>query len=217
MEGYVFSFTAKTIHLFALEYAILCRRLSPIFGLLVFQVVLAAYYLDMKVESLLFDNARMNDDSHTSLQFLPNQKDMDYCRRHNYVADRKTADIRLDVPSNRSARPFSLQRIDFEPHFSKSCTSVLELLDAVKYGQRQWIDERIQHMSSQKQESTPSYFVPYGCHIPVLSPDAICAVLEKFSHVVMLGDSLLRHVSTELECLKFENDFLSLTFVLVEN
>jgi hypothetical protein len=126
--------------------------------------------------------------------------DFEVCRADNYVADRTKGDIYQQVPSDQTARPFSLRPEDFQrnhpqPHHRKECSSAQELLKAIKYGQRQWDEEDLQNSTDWVQkEQVPSVFVPHECTIPLLSPQRMCSILRRFSHVVFLGDSLTRHV-----------------------
>ena len=43
-------------------------------------------------------------------------------------------------------------------------------------------------------EEHPSYFVPKGCDIPFLSPNELCTTLDKYSQILVVGDSLSRHM-----------------------
>ncbi|CAB9514370.1 expressed unknown protein [Seminavis robusta] len=130
---------------------------------------------------------------------------IEFCTGNNYVAPwaYKTHIDRL-VPSEESARNFSLQRQHFEPNNNKQpeCTTVTDLLQAVRNGRRQWnephlntdVTELVNPQYWEEQEVTPSRFFPDQCDIPLLSPDQMCDVLGQFSHILFLGDSLERHM-----------------------
>ena len=54
-------------------------------------------------------------------------------------------------------------------------------------------------------EWSRSYFEPFQCAPRWLSADEVCAVLHKFSYVLFLGDSILRHISQGLFMLMTED------------
>jgi len=66
-----------------------------------------------------------------------------------------------------------------------------DTLQAVARGQRRW-DEK--NLTLLQKEQHPSSFIPHQCSIPYYPPDQACEVLNRFSHVIIQGDSLSRHL-----------------------
>ena len=146
-----------------------------------------------------------------------------YCNNNNYIVPKQgpnkntgagaaEEDSHIVSPPSLTTsqkrqlkRPFSLQPEAFfgnnnHQQTSKECTSVQELLHAISNGKRKWIDDTIDQLDDTiddnlvKKEQYPSYFVPSGCHVPMLTGNQNCDILQKFAHVVFLGDSLQGHV-----------------------
>ena len=135
----------------------------------------------------------------------PQLDHLEYCNQHNFIPQAGEADI--DRTINNSF-PFSIQKEDFQSHHSNPCKTTAELLDAIKYGRRRWASHvEAQNLSLLQRESVPSFFVPHGCDIPFYSPKSMCDVLNRFSHVVMQGDSLSRHAHGGL-LMGFRNDLI---------
>lgn len=122
--------------------------------------------------------------------FFPKQDDIDYCTEHNFLPHPQAAIFERD---KNTSRIFSIRASDFVPHHASTCSSVEDAVNAIRYGSRQW-DPQYQHLSLLERESIPSTFIPYECDLPVHSPKQMCQVLNRFSHVIIQGDSLSRHV-----------------------
>lgn len=114
------------------------------------------------------------------------------CIESNYI--RPTSPV-VDVSGGEAANshpPFSIRQTkDFERHHSRECQTSDELLRAIRDGHRVW---DATNMSLLQRERLPSTFVPFGCDIPISSSDDMCETLNRFSDVVILGDSMGRHV-----------------------
>ena len=116
---------------------------------------------------------------------------MEYCRHNNFMPQAGEAEIKRNM---NNSFPFSIQKEDFQSYHSRPCETVQELLGAIRDGRRRWPSHiEAQNLSLLEREKIPSSFVPHGCDIPFFSPKSICQVLNRFSHVVMQGDSLSRH------------------------
>lgn len=132
--------------------------------------------------------------------------DVRFCQANNFVAlPEETGGIRKN-PNN--TRRFSIRNQDFLPHHSRTCESVEELLSAISLGIRYW-DEQVEkeNMSLLEKENYPSTFFPHRCDIPLYSPHQMCSVLNKFSHIVIQGDSLSRHLQGGL-LMSLRNDLV---------
>ena len=72
-----------------------------------------------------------------------------------------------------------------------SCQSIDEYLLSVKYGTRSW--PTTAHSGD---ETKPSLFLPYKCYTPTLPPSKTktCTILNQYSHVIFMGDSIGRHL-----------------------
>ena len=77
-----------------------------------------------------------------------------------------------------------------------ACSTVAQLLDAVKYGRRVWDGATTEQtgLSRAALEALPSRFSPKRCAIPFFTPARACAAFARFSRVLLLGDSLHRHL-----------------------
>eukprot|EP00588_Corethron_pennatum_P014374 CAMPEP_0194278358 /NCGR_PEP_ID=MMETSP0169-20130528/10416_1 /TAXON_ID=218684 /ORGANISM="Corethron pennatum, Strain L29A3" /LENGTH=158 /DNA_ID=CAMNT_0039022513 /DNA_START=716 /DNA_END=1191 /DNA_ORIENTATION=- len=119
---------------------------------------------------------------------VPEATDIVFCKANNFIM---TEVGKIEKTTNNSAA-FSIRTQDFQIHHLQSCKSTSELLGAIQNGSRQWdiTDEDMHDISILKREKIPSTFVPSGCNIPLYSPDDICEVLNRFSHVIIQGDSL---------------------------
>jgi hypothetical protein len=115
--------------------------------------------------------------------FFPNKDNMNICNNSNFVL----------VGQKAERRPFSLQVENFIlPSDRPHCLSSREIISAIKYGERRW--KYNVPMNMVEKEILPSSFSPSKCKIPTLSPQNICRIMSKFSQIVLLGDSLMRHV-----------------------
>jgi hypothetical protein len=130
---------------------------------------------------------------------VPNSHDFGICNESNNVRNRD---------GTATSRPFSLRPQDFvSHHHTRECSSVHDFQTAVKFGVRRW-EAAQQNRSLVEKETVPSTFVPHGCDIPVLSPQKLFALMDRFSHVAILGDSLSRHLQGGIH-VGLKNDFVS--------
>ena len=96
------------------------------------------------------------------------------------------------VQSVKNTRRFSIRKQDYQPTHSKACGTSDELLNAVAMGKRRWDDDvETANLTLRQKEDYPSSFIPHQCYIPYYQPDQICDVLNRFSHVIVQGDSLI--------------------------
>ena len=134
-------------------------------------------------------------------EFVPNTHHFRVCMQSNNVLPRNGLDS--------STRPFSLGPQDFVSHHTHECSSVQDFLNAVKFGLRRWENQvEAKNLSLVDKETFPSSFVPHGCDVPALSQKRMCAIMSRFSHVKIIGDSLSRHVQGGLH-IGLKNDFVS--------
>lgn len=101
-------------------------------------------------------------------------------------------------------------RSSFELPPLPRCKTAKELIDAVGKGSRIWpswiegegeIGREVQPpIFSADREQVPSRFSPYKCRAPSLppSPERTCEILNLYSHVIIVGDSLTRHLRTAI-------------------
>jgi hypothetical protein len=135
---------------------------------------------------------------------VPNTHDFRVCMESNNVLMRNSI-------GNNDTRPFSLGPQDFVSHHTHECSSVQDFLSAVKFGLRRWENQVVledKNLSLVDKENFPSFFVPHGCDVPALSQERMCAIMSRFSHVTIVGDSQLRHVQGGLHT-GLKNDFVS--------
>lgn len=117
------------------------------------------------------------------------EEDLAYCQKNNIVLDRK------DFPTgHKEERPFSITNFTFANFHDVNCPSLEEALLAIKHGTRRWVNSSHETLPPLEREEYPSYFVPDGCDIPFLSPHHMCQTLNKYSHIIIHGDSLTRHM-----------------------
>jgi len=69
-------------------------------------------------------------------------------------------------------------------------------------------DYGVRNATSEEKELHPSYFVPYQCDIPAMTPFQICETLSQFSHIFNIGDSLSRHLHQGI-FIGMRNDYIS--------
>lgn len=130
---------------------------------------------------------------------------------HKWMHICESSNVVLDKSDNHAAnctekRPWSLHSNTFQQTNLAPCTSLDGLLRVVKYGQRHWYDEPCLQSNDEGRHSntsllcevSPSYFLPHECGIPSLESETACNILNKYSHVVISGDSLARHTAQGL-------------------
>ena len=113
--------------------------------------------------------------------------------------------------------PFSLSSASLHSLPTLKCDTIADILDSIKNGERKWSEEDENKFASKlltleelpeakdiayslMKEQRPSLFVPSRCHVPFIPPnsDRACEILNKFSHVILDGDSLTRHLRQTL-------------------
>jgi hypothetical protein len=123
------------------------------------------------------------------------QSGYDYCVVRNHVADRDDT----GGTSHHSSRPYSVSNFTFARFYRNAqCNNLEDALAAIKYGSRKWINSSISSLPSLERENFQSYFIPFNCDLPFLSMPEACTVMNKYSHIFTIGDSLTRHVRQAL-------------------
>eukprot|EP01041_Mallomonas_annulata_P010311 gene10311-21513_t len=129
-------------------------------------------------------DATLNDDYRTFLTVYKSH--VEHCSKKsiNQVLqrhDKLYKDLTLE-------RPWSVNNCTFTKFQSfKYCKSTKELSKSLKYGKRHFLDTPNQ-----------SYFISDSCNIHWYSEQESCNILNKFSHIYMFGNSLLRHETQAL-------------------
>ena len=96
-------------------------------------------------------------------------------------------------------------KLVFQAKDMGTCNSLEILLGAVRNGEQLWLAKQCLRPHEGRSinmslvcETLHSYFHPQGCSIsPIVSKDA-CDILNQYSHVIVGGDSLLRHTAQGL-------------------
>ena len=111
------------------------------------------------------------------------------------------------------ARPWSVHPHTFTLH-SEPCNRTEDLLQSVAWGRRLEVVPQngshpgwhIDYTSERDdKEFAQSAFVPFGCQPRWYSGATACPVLNKYAHVIFVGDSLMRHLSQALMILLTED------------
>jgi hypothetical protein len=129
---------------------------------------------------------------HGKLQHLPNDTHLSFCEANNFLPQAGETVIARTV--NNTAR-FSIRKQDFQPTHSVPCGTSNELIQAIAMGHRRW-DDNVENanLTLRQKQDYPSTFIPAQCYIPYYEPEQICNVLNRFSLVLIHGDSLSRHL-----------------------
>lgn len=145
--------------------------------------------------------------SHSQFHFCPD-KHGDFfhkCNMEGANIVKARGDI-LDrtAGTHNESRPFSLQ--PFNSHINQplpQCKDTSEILQSIKLGTRHWDDDQdgnnvdsYNHSDPLQRERRHSRFVPSSCELPSFppSPEQTCDILNQYSHVIITGDSLHRHL-----------------------
>ncbi|EED87604.1 predicted protein [Thalassiosira pseudonana CCMP1335] len=122
------------------------------------------------------------------------QRAIEYCSTDDHNHDEKRKDKNAVAWEER--RPYSITP-SLEDGYNNlpECRDVGEYLTSIKLGRRVW-NENVTTDVPMVKETIPSKFVPSHCHVPLLppSPEKTCEILNQFSHVILHGDSLTRHL-----------------------
>ena len=106
---------------------------------------------------------------------VPNPHDFELCERVNQIPVKAGTPFEFE----EARTPFSLRDDDFQRHHPRDCHGSNELLDAIKYGHREWPAET-RSLDILEKARVPSTFIPYQCHIPTMEPTEMCTILNKF-------------------------------------
>ena len=94
-------------------------------------------------------------------------------------------------------RPYSISPQTFhalELSHDTICDSVNDTMHAIAAGSRHWINVTHENLSSLEKEKLPSYFVPATCNLPAFTAPQLCDIMNQYSYVITIGDSLTRHL-----------------------
>jgi hypothetical protein len=125
------------------------------------------------------------------------------CEKQNKVWPRGDG-VNANMPDNRT---WSISAKTFEKRQThNTCKSLNDLLHAVKYGEREWesIGQAVHHEPRSKEDSImyqdlQSHFVPKDCEIDFMDEEKACDVLNKYSNIILFGDSLNRHTAQGID------------------
>ena len=131
------------------------------------------------------------------------------CQTMNRVANRED---NINAGGRPVVRPWSVTWGESFPLRSLAnpslCQNTSSLLVAVRDGTRTWPvtatfpeDDSVEPRptsSSLQREVVPSVFHPQGCGVPSFTPQRLCSALADYSDVLLIGDSLMRHVRQAL-------------------
>lgn len=92
-----------------------------------------------------------------------------------------------------SFRPWSIHNRTVYSNGQDLCTTNNALLASLYRGARRW-DSNVSQWKPFEKEVMPSYFEPFACNPRYFSPWEACSVLQAYSGLLLLGDSLTRHV-----------------------
>ena len=98
----------------------------------------------------------------------------------------------VDVPVQNGTRPWSLHQNSFLSQPAFRCASTEQLLTSLRNGTRVW--NNATEGSGPFPERFQSSFIPLTCSFKWFSPREVCAILNRFSRIIMVGDSLTRHI-----------------------
>ena len=123
--------------------------------------------------------------------------DVSYCNSHNMILDRADGYAltrNRPVKLIRTWAPYTITPFTFQKFHPTSCSNMTDLTQALRYGTRKWIKPEVTDKPALEREREQSYFVPNGCDIGPLSSRRICDILNKYSHVMLVGNSMIRHL-----------------------
>lgn len=135
---------------------------------------------------------------------IVSDEEFSYCQDHNLVLAR--SDMHMGVTTVRT-RPYTITAKSFQNFHEQPCSNIPDLMKALRLGTRSWIKPEMQNMPSLVREQEQSYFVPHGCDISPLSHRQICDILNQYSHVLLLGNSLTRQLRQAL-FMAIRNDYI---------
>jgi hypothetical protein len=127
------------------------------------------------------------------------QRDIELCSKKNSVLGRADG-LAIKAPIER---PYSISAYTFSTYHARQYANLSELLHAISFGVRRWIDPL--HEGS---EQSQSYFVPDQWDISPLSSMRACEIMGKYSRIFTFGDSLTRHLRQGVLMI-LRNDFVS--------
>jgi hypothetical protein len=126
------------------------------------------------------------------------EDDFLYCNSHNMFLDRADgyAFTKSQGPEMLFEKwiPYTITPFTFQKFHDTTCSNITDLTQAMRYGTRSWIKPEVQNKTALEREVEQSYFMPKGCDIGPLSRQRICGILNQYSHVLLVGNSMIRHL-----------------------
>jgi hypothetical protein len=127
------------------------------------------------------------------------EDDFLYCQSHNMLVDRADG---IGLTNKRRPRqrllptwiPYTITPFTFQKFHNTTCSNMTDLTQALRDGTRTWIKPEAQDKPALERELEQSYFVPNGCDIGPMSRGRICGILNQYSHVLLIGNSMIRHL-----------------------
>lgn len=126
-----------------------------------------------------------------------------FCSKNNVVLCRNpNADDGPAAPTKllgvNESRLWSLNKDSYAYNSSHHfCRTKQGLLHSLKYGKRFFkFDPTIENVSIV--QTSTSKFIPAGCNYRWYRSSEICSILEKYSRIILMGDSLTRHFAQAL-------------------
>jgi hypothetical protein len=143
-------------------------------------------------------------DSGNGVNWIPKDQ-IQFCRAKNFI---NMYHDQLSFRTTNNSRPYSIHPLSFRRHHSRFCETSMELRMAIKKGTRLWGDDvPSSTITIEQRELLPSYFVPFGCDIPYLSPNEFCETANLFQHILIQGDSQSRHLHQAMTMI-YRNDVI---------
>ena len=133
------------------------------------------------------------DKKHNTLSII-NHNNYEYCHSNNIVMSRGDG---YGHDPGQDKRTYSISPQTFQALDSSHdtiCDSVNDTMHAIAAGGRHWINVTHENLSSLEKEKLPSYFVPATCNLPAFTAPQLCDIMDEYSYVITIGDSLTRHL-----------------------
>lgn len=160
---------------------------------LVVTLVITVYYSCNKLAINVSTVDNHVDKKHDTLSII-NHINYEHCHSNNIVMSRGD-DYGHDPGQDK--RPYSISPQTFqalELSHDTICDSVNNTMHAIAAGERHWINVTHENLSSMEKEKMPSYFVPATCNLPAFTASQLCDIMNQYSYVITIGDSLTRHL-----------------------
>lgn len=127
------------------------------------------------------------------------QESVAHCEGNDIVFNRNDGRTASSRAPHVEERPYTVTAHTFNSENQVMCANLDEALHAIREGSRRWVNPEHESLPSLEAEEERSYFVTDGCDLPFLSADEMCVALNRYSRVIINGDSLSRHMLQGLE------------------